>query len=119
MEERKKKRKFNIKLSKLRRERYVFTDKKHPEKGIMSIVLGAISVCTIACAIFFSYKNAGQAKPSYGAAVFLCVIYSLAGLVLGIMSRLERDIFKLFPNAGIILNSLSLIGMGILFYLAF
>ncbi len=119
MEEQRKKRKFKIKLFKRRRERYVFTDKKHPEKGIMSFVLGVISVCTIALAVYFSYKNGGQALARYAMAVLFCLFYSLAGLILGIISRFERDIFKLFPNLGIALNALSLIAIGILLYLAF
>ena len=119
MEERKKKRKLNIKILKRKRDRYVFTDKKHPEKGIMSFVLGVISVCSICYSVYMSYKNGGEALGSYGAAVMLCMIYSVAGLILGIISRLEKDIFKFFPNAGITLNGISLLCMGILLYLAF
>ena len=44
------------------------------------------------------------------------------GLVLGIMARTEKDIFKLFPNLGIILNLIAfifvifiiLLGIGVL-----
>ena len=116
MEERKKRKKFNIKLPSPRRGRYVFTDKKHPEKGVLSAALGLISVVTIICAVYFSYKNGGQAEARYGVAVMICLIYSIAGLVLGIMSRMEKDIFRLFPNLGIILNVLSLIWVGLLLY---
>ena len=116
MEERKKRKKFNIKLPSPRRGRYVFTDKKHPEKGIFSTVLGVLSVATIVYAVLLSFKNGGEAQAKYGVAVLICTIYSVAGLVLGIMSRMERDIFKLFPNLGIILNVLSLIWVGLLLY---
>ena len=116
MEERKKRKKFNIKLPSPKRGRYVFTDKKHPEKGILSAALGLISVATIVYAVLLSFKNGGQAEAKYGVAVFFCAIYSVAGLILGIMSRMERDIFKLFPNLGIILNALSLIWVGLLLY---
>ena len=116
MEERKKRKKFNIKLPSPRRGRYVFTDKKHPEKGIFSTVLGALSVATIVYAVLLSFRNGGEAQAKYGVAVLICTIYSVAGLVLGIMSRMERDIFKLFPNLGIILNVLSLIWVGLLLY---
>jgi glycerol-3-phosphate acyltransferase PlsY len=119
MEERKKNRKLNIKILKRKRDRYVFTDKKHPDKGIMSFVFGVLSVCTICYSIFLSYKNGGEAKGSYGAAVLLCLIYSLVGLVLGIISRMEKDIFKLFPTAGIVLNVVALLCIGVLLYLAF
>lgn len=116
MEERKKRRKLNMRLRVRTHGRYVFTDKKHPEKGILSSILGLISVVTIIYAVFLSYENGGQAEARYGVAVMICMLYSIAGLVLGIMARMERDIFKLFPNVGIILNVLSLIWVGVLLY---
>ncbi len=94
----------------------MFTDKKHPEKGIMSTALGVISVVTIICAVVMAYKNGGEAEARYGVAVMFCLLYSIGGLVLGILSRMERDIFKLFPTVGIILNALSLIWVGLLLY---
>ena len=116
MEERRKRRKLNIKLPVRGHGRYVFTDKKHPEKGVLSAALGLISVVSICLAVFKSYENGGQAEPRYGVAVMFCLLYSIAGLVLGIMSRMEKDIFRLFPNLGIILNVLSLIWVGLLLY---
>ena len=91
------------------RERYMFTDNRHPEKGIMSAVLGTLSVITLSLAVLFSYKNGGQALVQYAAAAFVAAIFSCLGLILGIMSRFERDIFKLFPNLGILLNLLSVL----------
>ena len=119
LEESGKKRKLNIRLLKRRRERYVFTDKKHPEKGVMSAALGALSIFTIFYSIYLSFLGGGQAQTRYAVAVLFCLVYSVAGLILGIISRMERDIFLLFPNLGIALNILSLIGMGTLFILAF
>ncbi len=97
----------------------MFTDKKHPEKGVMSTALGALSIFSIIYSIYLSFLNGGQAEAKYAAAVIFCLIYSVAGLVLGIMSRMERDIFLLFPNLGIILNILALLGIGTLLILAF
>lgn len=105
-------RKFiRIKLKKLdpARDRYMFTDNRHPEKGIMSAVLGALSVFTLTLSVLLSYRNGGQALVQYAAAAFVAAIFSCLGLILGIMSRFERDIFKLFPNLGIILNLLSVL----------
>ena len=91
------------------RDRYMFTDNRHPEKGVMSAILGCISVVTLGCAVFFTYRDGGQAQVKYAAAAMLAAVFSVVGIVLGIQSRFERDIFKLFPNLGIILNSLSII----------
>lgn len=113
--------KFHIHIKKLEpvRDRYMFTDNRHPEKGIMSAVLGLISVAALVCAVFFSYKNGGQALIQYAAGAFLAAIFSVAGLVLGIMSKFEKDIFKIFPNLGITLNSIAVIFVVFLLLLGF
>ena len=86
------------------REKYVFTDNRHPEKGIMSTILGLLSDVSLVAVVLFSYRNGGQAFMRYAAAAFVAAIFSCIGLVLGIRSRFEKDIFKLFPNLGIALN---------------
>ena len=91
------------------RDRYMFTDNRHPEKGVMSAILGCISVAALGCAVFFTYRDGGQAQVKYAAAAMLAAVFSVVGIVLGIQSRFERDTFKLFPNLGIILNSISII----------
>ena len=86
----------------------MFTDNRHPEKGVMSAILGIISVGALIAAVVFTYNDGGQAQMRYAAAALVAAIFSVVGLVLGIMSRMEKDIFKLFPNLGIVLNSLSI-----------
>lgn len=49
--------------------------------------------------------------------VLLALIFSLAGLTLGILSRLEKDRFYFFPNVGILLNSLAVIAVGFILYI--
>ncbi|MBE5827183.1 MAG: hypothetical protein E7307_11150 [Butyrivibrio sp.] len=112
-------RKLRLKIKKLEpvRDRYMFTDNRHPEKGIMSAILGCISVGTLIVAVLFTYRDGGQAQLRYAAAAFVAAIFSVVGLVLGIMSRFERDIFKLFPNLGIALNLASIIFVAILLVL--
>ena len=102
--------KLRLRIKKLEpvRDRYMFTDNRHPEKGIMSAILGCISVGTLIVAVLFTYRDGGQAQLRYAAAAFVAAIFSVVGLVLGIKSRFERDIFKVFPNIGIILNFLAL-----------
>lgn len=85
----------------------------------MSTALGALSVFTIIYSIYLSFLNGGQAMTKYAAAVLFCLVYSVAGLILGILSRVERDIFTVFPNLGIMLNVIALVGIGILLFLAF
>jgi hypothetical protein len=98
------KRKFEPVMAK-----YMFTDNRHPERGIMSTILGVISVTALVLAVLFTFREGGEASLKYAAAAFVAAIFSVVGLFLGIKSRFERDIFKLFPNLGIALNLLSII----------
>lgn len=117
----KKKKKHLLKIKPLEpvRDRFMFTDNRHPEKGILSAVLGCISVTTYILAVVLTYKNGGQALMQYAAAAFVAAIFSVVGLVLGIMSRFEKDIFKFFPNMGIILNALAVLFVAFLIVLNF
>lgn len=99
-----------------RKSSYIFTAKKHPEKGIMSTILGVISMISIIAAVYLSYKNGGNAKPQYGAAVFLVMIFALIGITLGVLSRLEKDNYYLFPHLGIAFNFLALAMISFILY---
>ena len=87
-----------------RKDGYIFTVRKHPEKGIMSTILGGLSILSVSTAVYLTYRNGGKALPQYAAAVFLVTLFSLAGLILGILSRVEKDNYYLFPHLGIGLN---------------
>lgn len=99
-----------------KRGAYVFTARKHPEKGIVATILGTVSMLSIGAAVYLTYQNGGSAKPQYGAAVFLVMLYALAGLALGVVSRLEKDNYYLFPYLGIGLNFLSLAMISMILY---
>ena len=99
------------------REGYIFTDKKNPKWGIMSTILGLVAGISICLAIHRTYLNKGAALMQYGAVVLLALVYAMAGLVLGIRSLMEKDIFRIFPIVGIFLNVLTVIASGIILYL--
>ena len=99
------------------KEGYIFTDKKNPKWGIMSTILGLIAGISICMAVYQTYLNKGTAFMQYGAVVLLAMVYAMAGLVLGIRSLAEKDIFRIFPVTGIFLNVLTMIASGIILYL--
>lgn len=99
------------------KEGYIFTDKKNPKWGIMSSILGAISAISICIAVHFTYLNDGAAPMQYGAVVLLAVLYAVAGMVLGVRSLMEKDIFRFFPVLGITLNLLASAAGGFILYL--
>ncbi|MBO5094146.1 MAG: hypothetical protein J6C33_07300 [Lachnospiraceae bacterium] len=98
------------------KKNYIFTNKEHPQKGIMSTILGIISAASIALTLYFTFLNGGSAQPRYGAAALFAVLFAAAGLALGIMSKMEPDKYYLFSYLGIIINSLVLAGVGFILF---
>ena len=96
---------------------YKFTNKTHPVKGICSTILGTISLLGICAVIYQSFLAGGATKPGYGLTGLLAVIFSLTGIILGMLSFRDRDSFALLGWVGTILNFVVLIGIGFLFSL--
>ncbi|MBP5607319.1 MAG: hypothetical protein J6X66_03510 [Lachnospiraceae bacterium] len=92
--------------------KYKFTNKRHSMKAFMAVILALIGIVTIILSIVMSYKNGGEAKPGYAAAVLLSMIMALAGVVLGIISRTEPDRYYFFADLGIVLNIIVLAAGG-------
>ena len=96
--------------------KYIFTNKKESKKGIMSAVLGIIALVSLFLAVYETFRNQGQALVKYGVAALFALLFALAGMVLGIMSKMEEDRFYLFSYLGIILNLLAIAGIGFIIY---
>lgn len=92
------------------RKHYIFTNKEHPKKSIMSTILGVLSVGSILLAMYLSYMDKGAENMRYGAACFLAMLFAFVGIALGVLGRMEKDKFYLFSYIGIVLN-LAAIGL--------
>lgn len=98
------------------KKNYIFTNKEHPQKGIMSTVLGIVSATSIVLALYVTFLDGGSAQPRHGAAALFATLFAAAGLVLGVMSKLEPDKYYLFSYLGIVINSLVIIGIGFILF---
>lgn len=96
---------------------YKFTNKKNPQQGIMASILGAIAMISVGFAIYLTYLNKGIAPMQYGTVILLSLIFAIVGLVLGIRACMEKDIYKVFPILGILLNSMTILAGGFILYL--
>lgn len=92
-----------------RKKGYKFTNKKHTEKGIMSTLLGIISLVSIILAIYNTYLAKGEAIVNYGLVGLIATCFSVIGLALGALARVETDKFLVFAYIGLIINILVLI----------
>lgn len=97
-------------------KRYKFTNKKHPEKGIMSTILGVISLVSVWMAVYRTFLAKGEASTNMGVVGLMITIFSAVGLVLGYVSKKECDKFMLFPYLGMILNVVALGCISVILY---
>ena len=86
------------------KKNYIFTNKEHPKKAIMSTILGVLSVASLILAAYLSYMDKGAENMRYGAACFLAMIFAFIGMILGTAGRMEKDKFYLFCYIGMALN---------------
>lgn len=95
---------------------YIFTNKVHPKKGIMSFILGILSIGTFVTAVYLSYRGGGESSARYGAAGVLASVFMMVGLGLGIYSLTEKDRFKFFPMIGIVFNIIAFLILSLILY---
>ena len=74
----------------MRKKNYIFTNKKHSNRAMHG---------------------------GYGVTGVLATVYSLIGLILGVLTLRDKDIYRFFPVLGTILNVISLGGISFLLYL--
>lgn len=95
----------------MRKKNIHFTNKKHSDKAIMSTILGVISLVSLGIVTYLSYSQGGVMHGGYGVTGVLATVYSLIGLILGVLTLRDKDIYRFFPVLGTILNVISLGGI--------
>lgn len=93
----------------MKKKNYIFTNRRHSKRAIMSTILGLISNVSLGIVLYLTYLSGGNAPLSYGLTGLLAMIFSLTGIALGILTVQEQDNFKLFPVIGILLNLAALL----------
>lgn len=101
----------------MKKRNYIFTDKKKSDKAIMSMILGIISNASLGIVVYMSYLSGGEAPGGYGVTGFLATVFSLIGLILGIMTVRDKQNFRLFPWLGTLFNLAALGFVAFLLYL--
>lgn len=95
---------------------YKFTNKKHPEKGIMSTILGVISLVSVGVAVYQTYLAKGNASTNMGVVGLMVTIFAIAGVILGYISKNEVDKFLFFSYLGMVLNVVALACISVILY---
>ena len=90
------------------KKNYMFTNRRHSEKAIMSTVFGVLCTVSLVIVVVLSYSRGGDVSAGYGFTGLFAAILSLVGMLLGVLALREADRFKLFGWLGILLNGVSL-----------
>ena len=99
-----------------KKKNYIFTNKKNPPRAVMSTILGIISIAAIVIVIALTFRADGVAKRQYGTSVLLALIFSMVGVVLGVLSKMEKEMFYFFSYLGIVLNLLAIGAISFILY---
>ena len=99
-----------------RKPSYIFTNKRHSDKAVMSTILGIISFMSLIAVLYLTYVQKGDAPMGYGVTGLLIAVFSLIGFILGAVTVREKDRYKFFPCLGIFFNLLALLGIGLVVY---
>lgn len=94
-----------------RKRNYKFTNKNFSLISILSAIWGILSLGSLLVAIVLTFFRQGVASMSYGFTAILALILSVAGFVLGIKARQERERFYLYAYIGIVTNSLTILSL--------
>ncbi len=82
---------------------YSFTEKKHSVNGIISTIMGGISLVFLLAMVYASYYMRGDAGIYAGAFGASGLIFAFAGFVVGIISFSEKNIKYKYPKLGSVL----------------
>ena len=89
-----------------------FTGRRHARGGVISTVIAGIAWIIFAALCVYSSTSGGNAPAVAGILGVVDALFGLVGMLLAFKGFQERDVYYVFPAAGMILN-------GILFVIYF
>lgn len=89
-----------------KRRMYSFEEEKHSGKGITSTVLGILSMLIFGVLAWLAYYLDGQGGVWLGSIGFTGIVFTVCGVILGLMSFREDNVRYLFCKIGSVLNGI-------------
>lgn len=100
------------------KRKYIYTNKRHSNRAVMSTILGILSNASLVAVIYLSFQKGGDIPTGYGVTGLLAVLFSLTGFVLGVVTVKDKAYYRLFPCLGILLNLAALGISALIIYVA-
>ncbi len=99
------------KPAKIRKKKsFMFTTRHYSFMSIFGIMLGLFCIAVIATSIVHSYNNAGAIDGGFGGVGMFSALLNIIGILCGVVSLGERDIYVSAAVAAIVINSVVLFG---------
>lgn len=92
-----------------KRNNYKFSDKIHSKKGILSFLIGIVSLIIFIVTTYISSKSGGNGSLYLGLLGIVAMIMTIYGFTIALKALKEKEILYLFPIIGITLNAILLI----------
>lgn len=100
-----------------KRKRIQFTDRSHPVMGILSVILGVVSLVILAVLCIVSGQSGGNAGIFAGVIGIMSMIISVVGFVMAVKCYRQEDIYMITPALGSVLNGMLVIVFLLLFFI--
>ncbi|MBR6228152.1 MAG: hypothetical protein IKQ97_00265 [Eubacterium sp.] len=97
------------------KQKIQFSSRTHPKSGILSLVLGALSLLILLFLCLVSGAHKGNPGTWVGVAGIWTLVLSVVGFVVATKSYRMEDIYMITPRLGSILNGLVMVTMVILY----
>lgn len=93
-----------------KKKSFMFTTRHYSFMSIMGILIGVLCICVIATSVVHSYNNAGSIDVSFGGIGLFTALLAVIGVLCGLTSLNERDIYISAAIAAITVNGVILFG---------
>ena len=98
-------------------KKYLFKSSRQSEKGILSSVLGGTSLLSFTASLCVVLRAGEFSGGRLGAVGFISCLFSMAGLILGLLGLYDREALRLFPRLGFALSLCSLLAWSSIVYI--
>ena len=108
------------KPAKIRKKKsFMFTTRHYSFMSITGILIAVFCACVVITAVMHSYSMAGNVGKGFGGVGLFSALLNLIGVICGIVSLGERDIYITPAIVAIALNGLMILGWLVLIIISF
>ena len=99
------------KPAKIRKKKsFMFTTRHYSFMSILGIMIAVFCACVVTTMIIYSYNVAGKVEIGYGGIGMFALILNIIGVICGVVSLGERDVYISAAIVAIVLNGIEIFG---------